>query len=557
MTLTRTTELLAPAAKVHNRKPIDLQELILPSCAPSRNIYRNPCETVQPVLSAKSLAALSAFSPCSTCSGTTSDIGSVSEETHLNKFAGDTDGAAGLLREEATRRTVRAVLNKLTRDHWEPLYEQLASSGTIQSKHDIDVLVREVFHKGTEEEFFAGMYADLCARLQKDERLAWDADGGWEFRRLLLNQCGEAFDCVLATIDDNVKAGDKQQALGSIRFIGHLLVKDVISPWFFIQCAEALLSAAGKISIMIEFLVGLLFIAGPHFDKSSFEHFAQLEAVFSQVTAMASSGKLDGARLPSRLRFLLQDVVDLRSRAWKQRSRNIDGKQQGTCQPWRPSHGAHGFSAAGARADFDAGIVSGRRFSADAGAGSSLQGAAMGRRFSADAGTWPPQVPFQRGTHTADAIAKPGRGEPAIKKGFNATFFQRKIASIFRELCMDCNVAKAVRQVRELNVPESRQADEFTNIITRAAEETRGSARRSAFAFAAGLAAAERSAFDRAECLIGLMTFFTDVYDSLSSEVPRLEFIAVAELIPTMQSVFPAAELQSVIPTGMCTLLPK
>merc|ERR1712063_54603 len=79
--------------------------------------------------------------------------------------------------------------------------------------------------------------------------------------------------------------------------------------------------------------------------------------------------------------------------------------------------------------------------------------------------------------------------------------FRKEITAILRELASNRNVATAVRRVRLQNVPKSRQSAEFTDVLTRAAEEHRGIARRLDFAFAAGLAAGTGSAFDRNECI--------------------------------------------------------
>jgi len=131
---------------------------------------------------------------------------------------------------------------------------------------------------------------------------------------------------------------------------------------------------------------------------------------------------------------------------------------------------------------------------------------------------------------------------------YDPKVFHRELVAIFRELSQTTNVAAAVRRVRSQTVPQSHQASETTDILTRAAEECRGTHRRLFFAFAAGLAKGDPSAFESVEVLSGVEAFFRDVFDDLCEEVPRLPNIVDAELIPTLRAVFPAEILNPYLP---------
>lgn len=138
---------------------------------------------------------------------------------------------------------------------------------------------------------------------------------------------------------------------------------------------------------------------------------------------------------------------------------------------------------------------------------------------------------------------------PGLEKvEYTPKIFRKELTAIMRELASTRNVAAAVRRVRAQNVPQSRHAAEFTDVLTRAAEEHRGIARRLYFAFAVGLTAGTESAFDRSECIKGLSNFFTDVYGSLCEEVPRLPIMARTELVPTLRSVLPDELVYPVLP---------
>lgn len=110
---------------------------------------------------------------------------------------------------------------------------------------------------------------------------------------------------------------------------------------------------------------------------------------------------------------------------------------------------------------------------------------------------------------------------------------------MLRELKVHKNVALAVRQVRMHGVPQHRQAAEFVDLLTLVVEETRGPARRICIAFIGGLT----KAFEKEECIAGLKTFFSEIYDDLVTEVPNLHKIVALELVPTLRSVFQADEL--------------
>lgn len=141
---------------------------------------------------------------------------------------------------------------------------------------------------------------------------------------------------------------------------------------------------------------------------------------------------------------------------------------------------------------------------------------------------------------------------PGLEKvEYTPKSFRKELTSILRELASTRNVAAAVRRVRAQNVPQNRHAAEFTDILTRAAEEHRGIARRLYFAFAVGLTAGTDSAFDRAECIKGLSNFFSDVYGDLCEEVPRLPIMARTELVPTLRSVLPEELVNPVLPVAL------
>jgi len=163
--------------------------------------------------------------------------------------------------------------------------------------------------------------------------------------------------------------------------------------------------------------------------------------------------------------------------------------------------------------------------------------------LSAPPGLLPPGLAPPPGL--VDELALP---EPAGP--FEPKKFRRELVSVLKDLAQSKNVAAAVRRVRAQQVPLNRQAAETMDILTRAAEENRGNPRRLYFAFIAGLARGNPSAFEQAEVLSGIKSFFQDIYVDLCEEVPRLPSMIEAELIPTLREVFAVETVESLLPAG-------
>jgi len=144
----------------------------------------------------------------------------------------------------------------------------------------------------------------------------------------------------------------------------------------------------------------------------------------------------------------------------------------------------------------------------------------------------------------------PGLVELPPPEPFTPKKFRRELVSVLKDLAQNKNVAAAVRRVRAQDVPVERQAAETTDMLTRAAEENRGNPRRLYFAFVAGLARGNPSAFEQAEVLRGIKTFFKDIYEDLIEEVPRLPSMIEAELVPTLREVFAVETVESLLPSG-------
>jgi hypothetical protein len=406
-------------------------------------------------------------------------------------------------------RAARAALNKLTMEKFEPLFEQLTGCG-IQKPHHISMLMHEIFEKATIQHTFIPMYADLCVRLEKDPTISdvvKIAGESHNFRRLLLNQCQIVFEQVLeptacdaeqVDTDEERKLIRKQRALGNMKLIGQLLVDGMLSSDLFVQCCEDLLRHRLECSEALEALVALMMVAGPTFDKKGWQFFNSFEKILVDMKALTKD-----KQTPPRLRFLIRDVLDARDAGWPSSAKTAE----------------------------------------------KIVNQASEKKSAEVINSGVPSKPAQDSVRKS-TTEKPRPTSPS-EKTFDVVAFRRTLAKVLSDLASDGNIPAAVQCIRSQEVPLASQASQFVDILSRVVEERRGAVRRCQLAFIAGLVAAESSALDRNECLSGLKRFFEEAYGELCTEVNRLPGIMKSEFMPTMMTVIPAADLNSVVPAAM------
>jgi len=408
-------------------------------------------------------------------------------------------------------RTVKAILNKLTVEKFETLYEKLITSCCIRTRSHMQLLVFEIFEKATTQRHFVGMYADLCMRLERDLDLGndstfaandapsdetTDADGlGSSFRRALLDHCQIFFERSLqqvnqpdTSLDFHEKSERRNSMLGNVRLFGELLVRRMLSSNILVTCCEDLLQQPLHPD-RLEGLAALLTCTGPFFDNDAWPRHASLKVVFWQLQGLCCD-----TTVPSRVRCLLRDVVDLRDAGW------VDTKV--ATRVAQPKRIAEIHCDAAKKVD-----------------------------------------------RAAPGVVSPSTGE---KDDYDLAVFHRRLADAMRKLATDHNPRSAAQKVRMLRLPAQHQAAEFANILTRAAEELDRDARRSAFAFAVSLVdssptlASSEGAFSKHACAEGIEAFFEDgLFEDLCDEIPGLAGIVSTEMLPSFRGIIPALRIDA------------
>lgn len=459
-------------------------------------------------------------------------------------------------------RAARSILNKLTIEKFDSLFQKIATCG-IRTEHHIATLMHEIFEKATTQHQFIPMYAELCVRLEKDSHIvsaAQEAGYMHNFRRLLLNECQHAFEQLLEpceaanVVDEEHQIQRKQRALGNIKLIGELVVQGMLSSDLLIECGNELLKARTTCPEALESLAALMMVVGPKFDSKDWQHHSRFEEMMTQIDELTRDKST-----PPRVRFLLCDVLDVRRAGWctstnqaamKAAPMKLDAvrekqvaEEQVAASPKR-NNGLQRLAEICRRPstaktnDVDASVRTPLALKPK-----KQQPKKEESKVVAQA----PEVP----TVEKKVIVQPSAVVSPLASEFDLVAFRRSLNIMLIKLAAEKNVPAAVQHIREQQVPVEFQAGQFVDILSRVVEERRGAVRRCEFAFAAGLVQGEYSPFERAACLSGIALFFEDVYAEMCIEVPRLPAIIKSELLPTMYGVFPIEELNEILPEDL------
>ena len=267
----------------------------------------------------------------------------------LGKKDAATEEADARLLKEA-----RSLLNKLTVEKFDTITAKILQLD-ISSAEQVGDVVGLIFDKAVDEPKFGGMYANLCLRLSQSlspfsqeyiEFMRQQAPGNTNdqnyekrflFRRMMLRKCQVEFeskndwaDAVELKISDDMSEEElaavaaeetkrrklKRRTLGNIRFIGELYKLAMLPEKIMHECVKHLLrNIETPEEEDIESLADLMVTIGEKVDRP--DQAALMAAFFDRIIGLSTH-----SGLPSRIRFKLKDVIELRSRRWQQRERS-------------------------------------------------------------------------------------------------------------------------------------------------------------------------------------------------------------------------------------------
>ncbi|KEF54176.1 translation initiation factor 4G [Exophiala aquamarina CBS 119918] len=258
--------------------------------------------------------------------------------------AGPALGGDGLMEPDVVQRKVKAALNKMTPEKFDKIADQILEIAA-QSKHESDgrtlrQVIQLTFEKATDEAHWAPMYAAFARRMLesmspdiKDENIKDKngsvVTGGNLFRKYLLNRCQEEFErgwkinlpgrkegeteeAALLSDEYYVAAAAKRRGLGLVKFIGELFKLSMLTERIMHECVKKLVDYEGTPDeAEVESLTSLLRTIGRQLDSSESKAQGRMDLYFERINQIIAIPDL-----PSRLRFMLMDIVDLRSKGW-------------------------------------------------------------------------------------------------------------------------------------------------------------------------------------------------------------------------------------------------
>uniref|UniRef100_A0A8C5GRZ4 MIF4G domain-containing protein n=1 Tax=Gouania willdenowi TaxID=441366 RepID=A0A8C5GRZ4_GOUWI len=196
----------------------------------------------------------------------------------------------------------RSILNKLTPEKFEKLMTQVKML-TIDTEERLKDVIDLTFEKAISEPAFSEIYAKMCSflnglKVQSKENPECQAD----FRKLLLNRCQKEFEK-----DKDINEEEKQRSVGNIKFVGELFKLQMIREVVMHDCIMKLLKNHDDQSL--EVLCKLLSTIGKDLDVKKEKH--RVDQCFQQMEKIVKERKTS-----SRIRFMMQDVLDLRTNNW-------------------------------------------------------------------------------------------------------------------------------------------------------------------------------------------------------------------------------------------------
>uniref|UniRef100_A0A8C1ZL31 Eukaryotic translation initiation factor 4 gamma, 1a n=1 Tax=Cyprinus carpio TaxID=7962 RepID=A0A8C1ZL31_CYPCA len=214
-------------------------------------------------------------------------------------------------------RRVRSVLNKLTPQMFQQLMKQVTEL-TIDTEERLKGVIDLIFEKAISEPNFSVAYANMCRCLMGLKVPTTDKPGVTvNFRKLLLNRCQKEFekdkdDDVIfeqkqKELDAATEEEERQRSLGNIKFIGELFKLKMLTEPIMHDCIVKLLKNHDEESL--ECLCRLLSTIGKDLDFEKAK--PRMDQYFHQMEKIIKERKTS-----SRIRFMLQDVLDLRKNNW-------------------------------------------------------------------------------------------------------------------------------------------------------------------------------------------------------------------------------------------------
>jgi hypothetical protein len=312
----------------------------------------------------------------------------------------------------------------------------------------------------------------------------------------------------------------KNCMLGNLRFVGALLEKAMLASKILMAVVEELLADPTPVSL--ECCCVFLTAVGPSFDRPDWSLHVQLRAAFQKVSTLTKDKSI-----PSRVRFLLQDVLDLRASKWQNKKKAV-----------RSSDGPKTLDQVLREAEEELGekIQTPNRGSG----GGVLNRNAM-----------PPQnAQMERKKLAPRADISP---KAAAGTTFSKDKFRDEVGESLKELGSTRDVDAAIQKFRAADVPMDKQGVELADLLSRICEQISTNSRQVCFDLVAQLFLIPNG-WTKAALVEGLTYFFGEIYTELKIDLPILPEVIRKELAPALQRLVDAGLLRQTVCSELLTV---
>ncbi|ORZ21530.1 hypothetical protein BCR42DRAFT_448362 [Absidia repens] len=260
-----------------------------------------------------------------------------------------------LIPQEVIIRKVKSLLNKLTLEKFDSISDQIWNYAHQSAKEkdgqSLLTVIQLIFDKACDEAAFASMWAQLCRKLHDtmaaaddihDENNSLDKNGnkitsGHLFRKYLFNRCQQAFERgwkfeipdleksvsgeVMMTDEYYAAVKAKRQGLGLVQLIGELFKRGMLTDRIMTECLTRLCRNPQEAEDEeTETMCKLVTTVGRELDRRNRNMKQWMDAFFERMKEM-----LECTTLTSRVKFMIQDVIELRRNKWVPRSGGATG----------------------------------------------------------------------------------------------------------------------------------------------------------------------------------------------------------------------------------------
>jgi len=235
-------------------------------------------------------------------------------------------------REAELARDTRSLLNKICPENRDRIIDRLAQT-QFDTVDEMEIVINIIFLKVTDDAHYCETYVDMIHALHKAYPQFEPQEEGAQpvtFRRMLVGTCQDKFEEMLHNVENGPDEKDcedendfrlelikqKRQAMATMKFIGHLFVRQLLAAAVIRQVIGDLLNGEPP-ELQVEYALELVTAVGKQFEATEKDK-AQLSVILDRLSSLKSMKGPDGKGLLSkRVQFCIQDISDLRANGWK------------------------------------------------------------------------------------------------------------------------------------------------------------------------------------------------------------------------------------------------